>query len=124
MRTYGAQRRTMPQPFQFIAAAAWLDFVNTEIGEAGTTRDLLVGCADLVDWASAAKLVDDAEARRLRRAANAEEGRGVLAEALALRRLLARIAHDLAHGREPGEAELRGVNRLLASHPAALTIER
>ena len=112
----------MSQPFQFLANAAWLDFVNTEIGEGGTTRDLICGLPDLVDWASAARLVDEAEARRLLRSADSEEARNGLAEALGLRGLLARIAHDLAHGDGPDEADLRGVNRVLASHPTLLSV--
>jgi predicted RNA-binding Zn ribbon-like protein len=112
----------MTQPFQFIANAAWLDFVNTEVSEGEATRDLLRQPSDLRQWARGAKLVAEGELRATR--GSADDGETMLAEAVALRSALGAIAHDLAHGEAPSEKAIGKVNALAAGHPTVPSIAR
>jgi predicted RNA-binding Zn ribbon-like protein len=88
-------------PFRFVAGESSLDLVNTVDWTArGPERDRIGSYGRLIEWALAAKLIDDDEASRLERRAFGREREAARALELAyslrwtLRRLVAALAAE------------------------------
>ena len=100
------------QPFLFIAGAAPLDFLNTELISGGERLDLLQGEDDLLRWVAEADL-----GNRM-----SKKGRW-LASSLALRATLRSTFERLADGGPLHPADTRALNEVLAATKGHLRFE-
>lgn len=107
-------------PFRFVGGDVSLDFVNTvDWTSRGLERDRIGSYARLIEWATAAGLVDEQEASRLLRRAATRSGdaASVHAHATALRWTLHRLVAALAdESRAPSAVRLplEAFNRFVA----------
>src|SRR5215218_7152060 len=86
-----------------------LDFANTiEMPLANQPLDLMRGYADLVAWGAMAGLLDRSEADRLRNAGeqSASDAEAMLARAIDLRAVIARVFTAIAEGGSPADDDL------------------
>ncbi len=100
-----------------LGGALSLDFANTLEWRGSDRRlDWLTDYGALVDWGLAAGALDAGAAAALRAQADWAPGSAaeLLAEAVALREALYRVASALAAGRAPEEEELADLNQRLA----------
>jgi predicted RNA-binding Zn ribbon-like protein len=110
--------------FAFVGERLCIDFVNTEVVEAGERRDLLADERRLLDWCVAADIVSASEVRavahRLQRG-----GRSALPPAVRFRTSLRSMLDRFAHGKTTIAQELLDeVNRVLADDGAVREIVR
>jgi predicted RNA-binding Zn ribbon-like protein len=110
--------------FLFLANAACLDFVNTEVIAAGQRVDLLADFADLVDWLRAADLIDDGEAQAARERWEGAAGRRALERARQLRAELRAMAERAAAGRPVAGGALEAINEVLRRPVRATEVRR
>jgi predicted RNA-binding Zn ribbon-like protein len=90
----------MVNAFLFVGERLCLDFVNTELVDAGVQVDLLRGFEDLVEWCVQAQVIGAAEAKPiLRRWADTAEARQAFDLALAFRTTLRAMAESVASGK-------------------------
>ena len=121
---------TAPPPgsrdgFSFVGNLLCVDFVNTEAVSHGDRVDRLPAVDDLLRWARAAELVDDAGLRRL--PAGWRSGRDaarLLEDAKALRAILRTALEALAAGRPLSPALVPAINPALAAGASTLRLER
>ena len=120
-----AQEADQERPrFLFLANAACLDFVNTEVIAAGQRVDLLADFADLVDWLRAADLIDDGEAQAARERWEGAAGRRALERARQLRAELRAMAERAAAGRPVAGGALEAINEVLRRPVRATEVRR
>jgi predicted RNA-binding Zn ribbon-like protein len=111
--------------FSFVGNLLCVDFVNTEVVVHGRPVDRLGGVEDLLRWARAAGIVDDAALRRLPAAWRSGRGAQRLFEdARALRGVLRAALHALAAGRALPSGVVPAINRALAAGASTLRLER
>ena len=110
--------------FLFLANAACLDFVNTEVIAGGRRVDLLGDFGDLVDWLRAAELIDDHEACAAREQWDGAAGRRTLERARQLRAELRAMAERAAAGRPAPSSALAAVNEVLRRPVRATEVRR
>ena len=121
---------TAPPPgsrdgFSFVGNLLCVDFVNTEAMSHGERVDRIPGVDDLLRWARAADLVDDAGLRSL--PAGWRSGRDaaqLLEDAKAFRAILRAALEALAAGRPLSPALLPAINHALAAGASTLRLER
>src|SRR5690349_16377595 len=90
----------MVNAFLFVGERLCLDFVNTELVEAGVRIDRLGGFADLVDWCVQAQVIGAAEAKPiLRQWTDTAEARQAFEDAIAFRATLRGMVETLAGGK-------------------------
>jgi predicted RNA-binding Zn ribbon-like protein len=91
----------MVSPFLFVAERLWLDFVNTEIVDNGEHVDLLGSFDDLVTWMAAAQVIDEAQAKELKRhwSGGGRDVERAFRAAIEFRSALRALAERLAEGR-------------------------
>jgi predicted RNA-binding Zn ribbon-like protein len=103
-------------PFEWIGGRDCLDFSNT-VTWAGASRpnERLGRYGDLVQWAERAEILDEAAARRLRRAARSDPAAAAaaVAEAHALREAIHEVVSARVEGRDPGAGAPETLNRYL-----------
>jgi predicted RNA-binding Zn ribbon-like protein len=98
--------------------------VNTEVISHGAPLDRLGVAGDLLRWAAAAGVVDDAAVRRLPAGWSAgREAAGLLRDAKALRMVVRAALTALAAGKALPAETLPALNHALASGPSRLRIE-
>jgi predicted RNA-binding Zn ribbon-like protein len=114
-----------PLPFQFIAGALCLDFVNT-VGShtSSAATEKLREFADLVRWAHEARIIQQSEARELLAFSKTypHEASGILDKARAFRESLFSIFAKLNRKERPNEIDLTALNETLRSFPIHLEI--
>lgn len=116
-----------PAPFQFIAGALCLDFINTVGSHAsGMPTEKLNEFADLVRWANEAGLISQRETHPLLVFANTSPLRAsrVLERARALRETLFRIFNALERREPPNQRHLTALNKTLQSFPIRLEVHQ
>jgi predicted RNA-binding Zn ribbon-like protein len=114
-----------PTPFQFVAGALCLDFVNTVGSHTSLSpAEKLYEFADLVRWAREAELIDTPEADEFLAFSEAwsHEARRILEEARAFREALFRIFRALQRQEQPGETDLAALNETLRAFPIRLEV--
>jgi predicted RNA-binding Zn ribbon-like protein len=115
----------IPEPFEFIAGALCLDFVNT-VGSHGfeQAREKLRTYSDLVRWSKEASLIDDGEALELLAFsdANPSGASKVLEEARGFREMLFRIFGALQRKQSPDQSDLAALNQTLRKFPIRLEV--
>jgi predicted RNA-binding Zn ribbon-like protein len=115
----------IPKPFEFIAGALCLDFVNT-VGSHGfeQAREKLCTFSDLVRWSREASLIDDAKALELLAFSEVNPSRAskVLEEARGFRETLFRIFGALQRKRSPDSSDLAALNKTLRKFPIRLEV--
>jgi predicted RNA-binding Zn ribbon-like protein len=101
--------------FPFVGGRLCVDFVNTELIDAGVRVDLLPAFGDVVEWCVRAEVIDAAEARTLRRTwGGRPEAVDAHRRAVAFRRTLRAMLEGLAAGRaEVSTAALDAINGVL-----------
>jgi predicted RNA-binding Zn ribbon-like protein len=109
-------------PFLFVAGAAPLDFLNTELMLDGSPADLLQSGDDLLSWIAESGLATNAEMRVLRAATTARES--WLEASLRLRAALRASFARLADGESLRDADLRAINEVLTATAGNLCVER
>jgi predicted RNA-binding Zn ribbon-like protein len=117
-----------PEPdggFSFVGNLLCVDFVNTEVMRQGAPFDRLGDVEDLLRWARAAGVVDEAALRQLPADWRTSRPAGrLLADAKALRALLRSAVEALAAG-GPLPADLvPAINHALAAGASTLRLER
>lgn len=101
--------------FSFSAGALCLDFANTCGDRPTCAEERLHGARELVSWAVAAGLVDEAEARRFGRELDADPtgATALLDDAITLREAIFETCSSIASGRAPGDDHLEIINQAL-----------
>ena len=103
----------IPKPFEFIAGALCLDFVNT-VGSHGfeQAREKLPTYSDLIRWSKEASLIDDGKALELLAFSQANPSRAskVLEEARGFRETLFRIFGTVQLKGSPDPSDLAALN--------------
>src|SRR5579871_1672625 len=89
---------TSPSPYLFVGNDLSLDFINTEIVAEGRRVSLIQDYADFRRWLIASGAVEPSIVAAAERDWNGAERRRIVAEALAFRALLRRMAERLAAG--------------------------
>ncbi len=103
--------------FEMVGRNLALDFANTVNGNRPTKPvERLNGYADLLSFARQAGIVDEAEARRLRREAERRprDAEAALREAVALREAIYRVFEAIAESREPTADDVALLNASLS----------
>ena len=115
----------IPKPFEFIAGALCLDFVNT-VGSHGSdqAREKLCTYSDLVRWSKEAGLIDDRKALELLAFSEGNPSRAskVLEEARGFRETLFRIFGALQRKQSPDPGDLAALNKTLRKFPIRLEV--
>jgi predicted RNA-binding Zn ribbon-like protein len=114
-----------PIPFQFIAGALCLDFVNTVGSHTSfAPAEKLREFADLVRWAHEARMIEQSEAHELLAFSETypRKASGILEEARAFRESLFRIFAALNRQERPNEIDLTALNEKLRSFPIQLQV--
>ena len=115
----------IPKPFEFIAGALCLDFVNT-VGSHGfeQAREKLPTYSDLVRWSKEASLIDDGKALELLAfsKANPSGASKVLEQARGFRETLFRIFGTLQRKQSPDPSDLAALNKALRKFPIRLEV--
>jgi predicted RNA-binding Zn ribbon-like protein len=115
----------LPTPFQFVAGALCLDFVNT-VGShtSDSPAEKLNEFADLVSWAHEAELIEEPEAQELQAFSKgcSHEASRILEEARAIRETLFRIFRALQRNEPPNETDLAALNQTLRAFPIHLEV--
>jgi predicted RNA-binding Zn ribbon-like protein len=107
-----------------IGDALALDFANTSSGRGGEQHlDHLREPGHVVAWAEHVGIVDGAQARRIAGALDEPGWSGFLAEAIALREAIYRIASARAQAAEPPRSDLSVVKTACARAIAAASLE-
>jgi predicted RNA-binding Zn ribbon-like protein len=112
-------------PFQFIAGALCLDFVNTVGSHTSfAPAEKLREVADLVRWAHEARIVDRQGAQELLSFSESHphEASGILERARAFRESLFRIFAALNRQERPNDIDLTALNETLRSFPIHLQV--
>jgi predicted RNA-binding Zn ribbon-like protein len=100
--------------FTFVGERLCVDFVNTELVEAGARIDLLRGFDELVEWCVQAGTVDAAQARTLRADwSGRPEAADAHREAVAFRRTLRAMLESLAARLRVPASSLDAINAVL-----------
>jgi predicted RNA-binding Zn ribbon-like protein len=121
---------TAPSPgsrdgFSFVGNLLCVDFVNTEGVSHGDRVDLLAGADDLLRWARAAGVADDAGLRRIPAGwSSSRDATRLLEDAKALRAVLRAAFEALADGRPLSPALVPAINHALAAGASTLRLER
>jgi len=110
-------------PFLFIAGAAPLDFLNTEVMLDGQPADLMESGDDLLHWLAESGLATKAEIREMR-AGSPSPLASWLKASLQLRAGLRASFARLADGHSLRDADLRPINDVLASTTGTLQLRR
>ena len=111
--------------FSFVGNLLCVDFVNTEAVSHGERVDRVPGVDDLLRWARAADLVDEAGLRRLPAGwRSSRDAARLLEDAKALRAILRAAFEALADGRPPSPALTPAINHALAAGASTLRLER
>jgi predicted RNA-binding Zn ribbon-like protein len=111
--------------FSFVGNLLCVDFVNTESVSQGKRVDRIPGVDDLLRWARAAELIDDAGLRHVPAGWRAgRDAARLLEDAKALRAVLRAALEALAGGRPPSPALLPAINHALAAGASTLRLER
>ena len=109
--------------FHFVGEQLWLDFVNTEVVAQGERVDLLGSFDDLMAWASAAGILDAAQARDLaRKPRDTDKALGAAREFRATLREMARRIAD--GGRTVPQATLDRLNDALRARDGQMEVVR
>jgi predicted RNA-binding Zn ribbon-like protein len=115
----------IPEPFEFVAGALCLDFVNT-VGSHGfeQAREKLSTYSDLVRWSKEASLIDDGNTLELLAFSEANPGGAskVLEEAREFRETLFRIFGALQRKQSPDPSDLAALNETLRKFPIRLEV--
>jgi predicted RNA-binding Zn ribbon-like protein len=115
----------VPKPFEFVAGALCLDFVNT-VGSHGfeQAREKLSTYSDLVRWTKEASLIDDGKTLELLAFSEANPGGAskVLEEASEFRETLFRIFGGLQRKQSPNPSDLAALNETLRKFPIRLEV--
>jgi predicted RNA-binding Zn ribbon-like protein len=113
------------KPFEFIAGALSLDFVNTVGSHASEDpREKLSSYAELIRWSKEAGLIDDGKAFELLAYSETNSSRTakVLEEARRFRETLFRIFGALQRKEAPYASDLAALNEMLRKFPIRLEI--
>jgi predicted RNA-binding Zn ribbon-like protein len=111
--------------FSFVGNLLCVDFVNTEVVSHGERVDRLSAVDDLLHWARAADVVDEAAVRRLSSGwRTGREAARLLADAKALRAVLRAALEALAADRARSPALVPAINHALAAGASTLRLER
>jgi predicted RNA-binding Zn ribbon-like protein len=93
----------MVSPFFFVGERLCLDFINTQIVDNGEPVDLLRSFDDLIAWLAAAQVIDESQAKALKRhwsgSSGGREVERAFRQAIELRSALRAVAERLADGR-------------------------
>jgi predicted RNA-binding Zn ribbon-like protein len=115
----------IPRPFEFIAGALCLDFVNT-VGSHGfeQAREKLRAYSDLVRWSKEASLINQGQAIELIAfsEANPNGASKVLEEAKGFRETLFRIFGAVQRRQSPDSSDLAALNKTLGKFPIRLEV--
>jgi predicted RNA-binding Zn ribbon-like protein len=91
-----------------------LDFINTEIIQAGERVNLLVNFADLVQWLVMVQILDSAKGEEIiKRWDRTAEGQQALEQALVFRALLRELVEGVVAGKPAPPATITEINRWL-----------
>lgn len=121
---------TAPPPgsrdgFSFVGNLLCVDLVNTEVVAHGERVDRLGSVDDLLRWARAADLVDDAGLRRIPAGwRSSREAMRLLEDAKALRAILRATVEALSAGRPLPPELMPAINHALAAGASTLRLER
>ena len=100
--------------FLFVGNQLCLDFINTEVIEDGKRVSLLVTFDDLIDWLTAANLLDAASAAEAKKQWDKKGiGTEVLAKAFDMRTKLREMAGEIIAGKSIEASTLAAINELL-----------
>jgi predicted RNA-binding Zn ribbon-like protein len=115
----------IPKPFEFIAGALCLDFVNT-VGSHGfeRAREKLRAYADLVRWSKEASLIDEGQALELIAfsEANPSGASKILEDAREFRETLFRVFGAVQRKQSPHPSDLAALNKTLRKFPIRLEV--
>jgi predicted RNA-binding Zn ribbon-like protein len=107
--------------FLFIGNALWVDFVNTQVVEAGRLVDRLCQFDDLVAWLVQAQVIDALQAQNISTGwGGRAEAASTLAQALAFRAQLRRMLERIIASTSVPQAAITAINIWL-SRPAGHT---
>lgn len=110
--------------FSFVGNLLCVDFVNTEVVGPGGPLDRVPGVDELLRWARAAGIVDDAVRRFPAEWRSGRDGARWLRDAKALRTTLRGACHSLAAGRPLPPDVVPAINHALALGASTLRLER
>jgi predicted RNA-binding Zn ribbon-like protein len=110
-------------PFLFVAGAAPLDFLNTEVMLDGQPADLMKDEADLLLWIAESGLVTKAEVHNLREA-RASVRETWLRACIRFRAGMRAMFSRLADGQSLRPADLHLINELLAATSGTMQLQR
>lgn len=110
-------------PFLFVAGAAPLDFLNTEVMLDGQPADLMKDADDLLLWIAESGLATKAEVHKLREA-RASVHETWLRVCIRLRVDMRAMFSRLADGQSLRQADLHLINEGLASTSGTMQLER
>lgn len=100
--------------FIVIANHPCLDFINTQIIQAGQLVELLENFTDLVEWLAAVQILDGVQAdEAIRRWSNTLEGQHVLERALAFRAVLREMVKQVVAAKPVSPTMVEEINQLL-----------
>jgi predicted RNA-binding Zn ribbon-like protein len=119
----------MVSPFFFVGERLCLDFINTEIVDNGTPVDLLRSVDDLVTWLAAAQVIDESQAKELKRhwsgSGGGREVERAFRQALQFRSELRVMAERLAEGKtHVPQATLDRINDILRAPTGNMELAR
>jgi predicted RNA-binding Zn ribbon-like protein len=111
--------------FSFVGNLLCVDFVNTEVMRQGAPLDRLRDAAELLRWARAAGIVDEAAGRRLPAGWHtSRQATRLLADAKALRSRLRAMVEAVAAARPLPADLVAALNHALAAGASRLRLER
>jgi predicted RNA-binding Zn ribbon-like protein len=111
--------------FSFVGNLLCVDFVNTEVVARGNRVDRIGGVEDLLRWARAAGLVDEAGLAALPSGwQSSRDAAHLLRDAKALRAILRGAVEALAAGRVVPSELVPAINHALAAGASTLRVER
>ncbi len=99
--------------FLFVGNDVCLDFINTEIIDAGEDTDRLVDIQALIAWLSAADLLNKREAAGALRRWDERERADIFQQAVALRTALRTMVDRIVQGRPVPEPSIDAINEVL-----------
>ena len=103
------------KPFRFVGRYSFVDFINTEVNEAGRRVNLLTDDRDVVNWLALAKMF---ERNKLKSALEqwqaGKTGVCIWKDALVLRTLLRRMAEAIVADKPIPRASIDAINLLIA----------
>jgi len=109
------------KPFRFVGRYSFLDFINTEVNEAGRRVNLLTDARDVVNWLVLAKMFERTKLKSASEKWQAgKTGVCIWKDALVLRTLLRRMAEAIVADRPIPRASIDAINLLIAK-PSGVT---